>query len=391
MASNNSRSHQNRDVSNRNTLIAKIALFLNYIDKKTFQVILKDLNQQENNKNIDILKFMPAKKYISQQDCLSLRKACISFTRMQDDSRFGSLCLAFEFLTQNNLQLALEEQQNLAKTGKNIMLGDILVEAGMISDRQRKLILQKQKLNIVPQKDQHQKNNNTEPEKSNSLGIDTANFREIREADFIFFIQNDALKAFVLKSDTCSESLKMNDFKEALERNGIIYGVVDENRINKFLNSDIYKKRVFELANGLYPIDGVDALIQYRFETDYLKAGKLNQDGTIDFKERGEIPFVQVDDVLAKKTPLKEGKDGVSIFGDAISFVPPVDIAFDIGKNVKLSEDELTVFALVEGNPKLTPGGEISVNDAYYIEGAVSRIFIIFNSQFINHCLGSFL
>ncbi|MBU1344978.1 MAG: FapA family protein [Proteobacteria bacterium] len=366
---------QNHEPNNRNSLIIKIALFLNYLSKDNHQKLILDLEKYEKTSEIDILKIMLAKKYITQQDVNNLKKTCLSFAKAQEDMRFGSLCINFGFLTQSNLDLALEEQKRLAAAGTAIMLGDLLVDAGMLSERQRNLVLQKQKLEsggrknglkCDPQKPVNKKE--TEPE---DPPFDKSNMREIREVEIILLIQNDALKAFALKTDDFDTSMLLSDFKFLLEKNGIIYGVVGDDDLNTFIKEDTYKETVFELAKGLEPIDGTDAQIVYMFEKDYLKAGLLAEDGTIDFKARGEIPFVAKGDILAEKIPPKEGKDGINVYGDAILRADARDISFNLGKGVRLSKDELKVLADVEGNPKIKQGGEISVNDAYFIEGDV--------------------
>lgn len=351
-----------RQTSNRNVLIAKIALLLNYITKADYKNLLAQANLDisKAGDEIDILQLMLNNKIVSQSGCFSLKKAYAAFTKIQEDTRFGSLCLEFNFLTEGNLNLALEEQQALARSGQNIRLGDLLVEAGMIAESQKQLVLQKQQLILSSKTDPVDK------------PVDTSHMREIREAMFVYYIRNDGLTAFALKAKECiATTVSLDTLKESLSRNGIIYGLVDEARLNTFLESDQYAARLFTLANGLPPVDGVDAVIEYKFEKDYLKPGNLKADGTIDFRERGEIPFVKQGDLLAEKTPPRPGKDGVNVFGDTVSFVEARDIPLACGKGVRLSTDGLKAFSEVEGNPKIDSDGVISVNSAYFIEGDV--------------------
>ncbi|OGR11101.1 MAG: hypothetical protein A2097_08150 [Desulfobacula sp. GWF2_41_7] len=371
-------SGQNCGLGSRNSLILKIALFLNYLSKENHHKLLQDLEQRKNSSDIDILKLMQAKSYANQANILSLKKTCLSFARAQEDSRFGALCINFEFLTQSNLNLALDEQKNLLDEGRNIMLGELLVDAGMISERQRDLILQKQRL----------ENNNTrkitpageitvvsvadEPEtQQKSPVFDKSRMREIRETGIILLVQNDALKAFMTKTKNFDNSMLLADLKFFLEKHGIIYGLVDDQSLEAFIKDEKYHNAFFKTAEGLEPIDGTDARVIYMFDRDYLKPGWLAEDGTIDFKERGEIPFVSSGDVLAEKIPPKEGKDGVSVYGDAIPRTNAMDISFVLGKGVRLSNDGLKIISEVNGNPKAKPSGEISVNDSYFIEGDV--------------------
>lgn len=373
-------SGQNTGLQGRNALILKIALFLNYISKENHQKLLKDFGTYQNSAELDILKLVHEKNYILQADILSLKKICQSFSKAQEDARLGSLCISFGFLTQSNLDLALEEQKRLAEQGRYVMLGNLLVEAGMISEKQRNLILQKQKLENSVRKTGKQDGQpaSGEPAKtaasqnpSPAPAFDKSRMREIREAQIIILIQYDGLNAFITKTIEFDNSMVVAELKFLLEKNGIIYGLIDDQSFEEFIKDEKYQNDFLKAAEGLVPINGIDAQIVYMFDRDYLKPGRLAEDGTIDFKERGEIPFVSEGGVLAEKIPAKEGKDGVSVFGEAIPYIKAKDMAFILGKGVRLSRDGLKVLSEVNGNPKVKPTGELSVNDSYFIEGDV--------------------
>jgi hypothetical protein len=372
-------SGQNNGLSSRNALILKIALFLNYLSKEDHQKLLYDLKQHQDNPAVDILKLMQVKNYISQANAVDLKKTCVSFAGAQEDSRFGSLCINFEFLTQSNLDLALEEQKKLTEQGRNIRLGELLIDAGMLSKRQCDLVLQKQKLENTFRKNTPANEPATADETvvcedefpDAPSAFDKTRMREIREDGMILLIQNDALKAFITKTKDFNNSICLEDIKFFLEQNGIIYGIVDDQSLEAFIRDEKYTATFLKAAEGLEPIDGTDAGVVYLFDRDYLKPGRFSEDGTIDFKERGAIPFVSAGDVLAEKIPPKEGKDGVSVYGEAIPKADAMDVTFVLGKGVRVSKDGLKVMADVNGNPRVSPGGEFSVNDAYYIEGDV--------------------
>jgi len=362
------------ETSNRNALIIKIALFLNYLKKDDHSKLIQELQKlQKTTKEVDVLKVMLTQKFLNMQDLNALKKICIGFAKAHEDSRLGALCINFGFLTQSNLDLALEEQKRLADSGTHIMLGDLLVDAGMMSERQRNLLLQKQKFEgLVPKRPQSTpKDKRKKKSKKEAPEFDTSNMREIREAEFVLLISNDGLQALITKTDQFDDSILLADLKFLLEKNGIIYGLADDDSLETFITNSKYNESLFEVSKGLEPIDGTDAQIIYMFERDYLKPGELSEDGTIDFKERGEIPFVAKGDVLAEKIPPKQGKDGVNIYGDAIAQNEAMDVSFHLGKGVRESTDGLKVISEVEGNPKVSPTSEISVNDSYFIEGNV--------------------
>jgi uncharacterized protein (DUF342 family) len=366
---------QNGGLDRRNSLIVKIALFLNFLTKENYNRLISDIKKQQNTGRIDVLKIMSQQGYVLSQDLPRLKKTCLSFAKAQEDTRFGYLAIEFGFITSSNLELALEEQKRLLGRGTTIRIGDMLVEAGMLSPRQSKLILEKQRIENTYRKEGEDisdgANGGTSGTEKPKKEFDPTHMREIREPELVFYIQNDALAAYMKKTPNFDSSILLTDLKFLLERVGIIYGVVDDDRLTQFIQAPEYEKEVFRVAKGLAPIDGTDASMVYMFERDYLKAGSLSKDGTIDFKDRGDIPFVSEGDVLAEKIPPKEGKDGVNVYGDVIPQVDARDISFILGKGVRLSEDEKQVIASAEGNPKLQQNGELSVNSAYFIEGDV--------------------
>ena len=355
-------------------MIIKIALFLNFLSRDNYTKLIKEIQKYPDSHDVDVLKIMAANNYLAPGDLPHLKKACLSFARAQEDTRFGALAVDFNFITQSNLELALEEQKRLFSTGTIIRIGSLLVEAGMLSQRERNLILQKQKIENAGQKSLIREN------RSDSRGaalpdtkgeFNPAQMMEIRESHIIFYIQNDALNAYMKKEDDFNPGMQLADLKSLLEKIGIIYGVADDDALTGFINQSGYRDTVFRVAGGIAPTDGRDAYIVYMFKRDYLKAGSLSEDGTMDFKNRGEIPFVARGDILAEKIPVKTGKEGINVYGDIIPAAEPVDISFTLGKGVQLSKDEFQVIAAVDGNPKTGSDGEISVNSAYFIEGDV--------------------
>jgi hypothetical protein len=207
------------------------------------------------------------------------------------------------------MNLALEEQKRLAASGNNMFLGDLLVEAGMLSERQRKLILQKQKLD-----NDLRKTNDFQPTQPSALENGQGNITQIRETMITIRLNNDGLKATMLFTDQFDNDLTLSELKLLIEKNGIIYGIANDDRLKEFLTDDAYRTKEFDLAKGLAPEEGTDARIFYMFEREYLKAGTIESDGSIDFKNRGDLPFVAANDLLAEKTPPEIGRNGVNIF-----------------------------------------------------------------------------
>ena len=74
------------------------------------------------------------------------------------------------------------------------------------------------------------------------------------------------------------------------------------------------RQRLLKLPRE-FASSGKDATIKFFFDRDYLKAGGVTNDGAIDFKDRGEMPFVESGTILAEKTAIKESRNGKNIYG----------------------------------------------------------------------------
>lgn len=185
-------------------------------------------------------------------------------------------------------------------------------------------------------------------------------------------ISDDKTQAFIKrpapKSDADSP-VQVADVLDMLLKKEISYGILEDDAIQIWLD----KSNVDELmiAEGQKPVKGKDGVIQYHFQTDYTNPGKINEDGSIDFRDRGDVPFVSEGDLLARKSPPQEGKPGISISGIPIPIDDVNDPAFEAGNGVTLSEDKLTIHAQINGQPHLDKMGAVSVNPELVIPGDV--------------------
>ncbi|MBN2125849.1 MAG: DUF342 domain-containing protein, partial [Deltaproteobacteria bacterium] len=106
-------------------------------------------------------------------------------------------------------------------------------------------------------------------------------------------------------------------------------------------------------------------------DTDPLKVGTVKDGGAIDFKDRGEIPQVRKDDLLAEKTPSREGTPGSDVYGLPIPAPAPREVKIKPGKGTRLSEDGTLLYANIDGRPEFTAEGRVSVFPELRITGDV--------------------
>ena len=310
--------------------------------------------------------YMLEKNFINKANLVLLKKNMYAFETIQNDTRFGALCISFNFLTPGNLELALKEQKLLLKKGKSIKIGDILLQAGMISKGQCRLILVKQKANTqalgILSKTKKQGTNE----------IDKTNMREIKQDNLVFLIQNNALKVYLQKTEAFDPTTSLEELKESIINQEILHGVVKDERLQHFLDSNKFiKENYFTLAEGDAPIDGIDASEKLYFEEEYQVAGEISIDGSIDYRERGSIPTVNKGDLLAEKIPAKKGEAGLNVFDEIIPPEEPRETFLKFGTGTSISEDGLRIYAMVNGYPKKEITGEIIVNEIFEIDGDV--------------------
>ncbi|MCD4742113.1 MAG: FapA family protein [Desulfobacteraceae bacterium] len=332
-------------------LIGKFALQNKFITKGELDKALSACSGDENSLDEELTNYLVYNKLVSSKNIEKFVASAKILEVRKSELNFGKIAIKKGLISKNNLEFMLEEQENDILNNKEPrLLGDMLIEAGIITDNQRELVVEVQK---------NDENGHLLLEPvfvSKGLKLQMA-------ADF--------LSAFLIKTEKFSKSCTLNDIKDILLDKGIIFGVVTDEMIVSFLKSQIFEKKTFRVARGIKPVQGEDAKIDYFFNTKYLKAGGVATDGQIDFKDRGKIPQVEKEMVLAKKIPMVEALAGKNLYGEAVIVKPATDVKIKIGKGAKLSANGLQVLAAVNGHPKISSSREICVDEEYIIKGNV--------------------
>ncbi|SDT86125.1 FapA family protein [Desulfobacula phenolica] len=356
-------------------LIGLLAVKNFMINKEDLQ---KGMSRCSSAKDLQaaLKKYFLSNKLISSQNMERLLQAAKAFEMRKKEFKFGAVAIRKGFINKSVLKLALEEQEKDIKNSKSPRLvGDLLVEAGMFTPKQRDDILRLQKRLKKETKDTlDQKENKNDPDENSSVIEEDEDILlepEIISGGIKLEISKDFMAAFLTKTESFDKNITLAQIHEALFDKGIILGIVDDKMILGFINSSGFKTKSFRVAQGITPIQGKDARVEFFFNTDYLKAGGFKLDGTVDFKDRGETPYVEEGTVLAEKVPMLESRHGQTIFGDEIETVSVKDIALKFGKGAKISEDGFKILAEVTGYPKYTLSGYIFVHSEYITEGDV--------------------
>jgi uncharacterized protein (DUF342 family) len=154
-----------------------------------------------------------------------------------------------------------------------------------------------------------------------------------------------------------------------LRNNHVVHGVA-EDFIRNLADRPAYKENIL-VAEGTKPSTGRDAYIQRNFETDQTTV-RLREgfNGKVDFKDLNIIQNVVEGQPLAKKIPPELGSPGMTVTGKVLPAVNGRDIALPLGKNVHVGDDDLTIYADINGQV-VEINNKINVEPIYTVKGNV--------------------
>ena len=196
-------------------------------------------------------------------------------------------------------------------------------------------------------------------------------YRHIPAGDVIIGIEvtKDEMKAAVVVSPPSMSGSEASPemIKRALQAQGIIDPCVDEKRVNEFVDRPVYNVP-FDVAFAIQPVNGHDAYISYNFETDPKKIkAKVSDSGNINYKDLNQIQNVIAGQPLAQKILAERGKGGKTVFGRYLEATNGKDIQIQLGQNVSLDRDGVTIKADIDGEVMLI-NGKVTVEPVKYLD-----------------------
>lgn len=160
-----------------------------------------------------------------------------------------------------------------------------------------------------------------------------------------------------------------NTILALLKSNGVIHGI-KEDVVGDLEDHPLYNTPILA-AEGTPPIPGRNAKILYNFEQNRQELNLKEKNGRVDFKEMNLIQNVVEGQVLAKKIPADEGTPGRMVTGKLVPTKPGADVDFQLGKNVRLSDDSLSILAEINGQVVMT-SEKLNVEPVYMVSGDVN-------------------
>ncbi|GHS89221.1 polymerase [Synergistales bacterium] len=156
------------------------------------------------------------------------------------------------------------------------------------------------------------------------------------------------------------------DIEDTLTQKGVTFGI-DKEAIANLLSLRATGDAIL-VAKGEAPKNGANARIELILDPDKVNEQEAEQTTEkIDYRTRSVFLNVRTGDKIAVKHQATEGQDGTSVLGVLLKAVPGKDIGFSVGSGLEVSEDGLTLSALLDGrllnrDKKLMVLPELEVN-----------------------------
>ncbi len=161
------------------------------------------------------------------------------------------------------------------------------------------------------------------------------------------------------------------DLEEFIKQNGVKYGIHYDvlAKIAKDTNKFAYNQ--VTIATGIAPMDGKNGSVKYHFESDAESKPLQLEDGTVNYKEVSTLNNAMKGQLIAERIPATAGVDGMTVTGVTIPGKPGKDVRFKIGKNVVVDQEQLRLYAAIDGLITRTEKDKLNVFPVYEVNGDV--------------------
>lgn len=144
----------------------------------------------------------------------------------------------------------------------------------------------------------------------------------------------------------------VDETMEYLRQNGVKNGV-NSMVVEEAVELRKYFKSIL-VAEGVEPVNGVDAYFDVFFETGNLKSPLIRSDGSVDYSSMTEVKCVRKGDKLLTYHPAIPGKHGFDVRGRELRAKPGKEMPTLRIKGVEKSGDGLNYFASTDGRVEYT-------------------------------------
>ena len=200
--------------------------------------------------------------------------------------------------------------------------------------------------------------------------IESQNISIEEESVFDIEVTEDEMKAYLIVPVTDEKvmySEKMID--QILKQKGIRQGII-KNNFSLVLDGKIPEDGKVLIAEGRMATDGKDGYYELFFKTNRDSKPKLNEDGSVDYKNIDLFELVEEGQTLAVYHNATNGVYGYTTKGRLIHPTKGKDLSRLKGNGFKLMDDEITYICQTTGSIEYEDG-TINIKTVYTVNGDV--------------------
>ncbi len=179
---------------------------------------------------------------------------------------------------------------------------------------------------------------------------------------------NMKVKADYLPSSE-GEKIKPEDILEKLDSMGVKVGI-KKDVIGKICESSRSMKSVL-VAEAIPPQVGEAARIENYVDLTRPVAIE-REDGSVDFKNLGEVPFAKVGQELYRKIPPAPGKPGSDVLGGEIPGLLGRDLKLVVGRGVEIDSNDPNLVRAAANGELLYQNGTINVLEVHHVNSDIN-------------------
>ena len=287
-------------------------------------------------------------------------------TEMLLEQRCAMIAVRRRQLDADLFQTALRQQQQLlVQKGDRVPLWQILRQMGAISQDQAQsmfpgMIAAAPKTLAGGPAERPEGPAKGDPKASSETG-------NSEMPPLVLTVTSDRLTA-LLKVNRSRTPSSVADVRALLADRGVDTGILPDDDISAYLADSNDQRPPLKIAQGRFAVPPEPDRVEYFFDINPFRIGTLTEKGTMDWKDRGEIPQVSEGELLARIFPGQPGKAGRDVFGKPIEPSKQRRARLRTARGARVGHDGLQFFATTKGQPKLSVDGKLGVFPSLQID-----------------------
>jgi uncharacterized protein (DUF342 family) len=163
----------------------------------------------------------------------------------------------------------------------------------------------------------------------------------------------------------------VGDLEELLKQSGIKFGIQFNVLSAIAAETRKYVYNQVTVATGVPATEGESGAIKILLNIQNEKKPSISEGGVVDYKEVINLNNVRKGQLIAERIPAMDGKDGRAVTGEIIAGKKGKEARFKTGKNVVIDQEQLRMYAAIDGLITKTDKEKINVFPVYEVNGDV--------------------